>query len=464
MRPLCVLLSSFLLIPPPRFAEDRPASRQSLRPEPAHSLDRLEGRRLARSADSVQGGAGLPQADRQAAAGHGPRAGYRPALHPPAPRHLGRAVSPPGIHDDQAASKTEQLLQVKGLSVGFAFHPDYVHNGYIYFGLNGPNERGGRRPRWWRYTVDREPPHRIDPASKRADHRVGVQRPRRRRRRLRQRRVSLRHLGRRLERLRRAPDRADPRRPARRGAPDRRRPPRPGPELLRAEGQPVRQSPRRPARDLGVRPAQSLADELRPQDGPALGRPERAGPVGAGVPDQEGGQLRLEHRRGLAHVHGRPQGGPRPDPAADRRALAQRGPLAHRRPGLPRPEPARPGRGLCLRRLVHRQGLGHQARRHQGPLAPRARRHAVQHHGLRHRPLGRDVRDRPPGRVLPLRADDRGRQAQAAVPDEAERDRPVRLGAPTTSPIRPPCPSSPPPRSGPTARRWSDSRPCRTWT
>ena len=46
------------------------------------------------------------------------------------------------MRDDQGASETEQLLQIDGLAVGVAFHPDYVHNGYIYIGLNGPNEQG----------------------------------------------------------------------------------------------------------------------------------------------------------------------------------------------------------------------------------------------------------------------------------------------------------------------------------
>ncbi len=74
--------------------------------------------------------------------------------------------------------------------------------------------------------------------------------------------------------------------------------PDPGRQLQRAEGQPVRRSPRRPSRDLGLRPAQPLAAELRPRVGPALGRQQRPGPLGADLPDPEGRQLRLEHRRG----------------------------------------------------------------------------------------------------------------------------------------------------------------------
>ncbi len=169
-------------------------------------------------------------------------------------------------------------------------------------GLNGPSANGRKATQVVRYTVDRQPPHRIDPNSKLAHHRVAVRRPRRRRPRLRQRRLSLRLLGRRLQRLRRPPDRPDHRRPAGGRAADRRRSPRPGPELRSAQGQPVRRSQGRPARAVGLRPAQPLAAELRPRIGPALGRPEWAGPVGAGLPDQEGWQLRLEPHRGEPHL------------------------------------------------------------------------------------------------------------------------------------------------------------------
>ncbi|MGP0062559.1 MAG: PQQ-dependent sugar dehydrogenase [Isosphaeraceae bacterium] len=69
------------------------------------------------------------------------------------------------IEDDQDASQVEDLLEVNGLAVGLAFHPDYVHNGYIYIGLNG-TLRGRKATQAVRYTVDRKPPHRIDPNSK----------------------------------------------------------------------------------------------------------------------------------------------------------------------------------------------------------------------------------------------------------------------------------------------------------
>jgi glucose/arabinose dehydrogenase/mono/diheme cytochrome c family protein len=77
--------------------------------------------------------------------------------------------APPGhllaIDDDQDASHAEQLLDTGGLAVGVAFHPDYKRNGYLYIGLSGPL-KGRKATQVVRYTVDRQPPHRIDPKSK----------------------------------------------------------------------------------------------------------------------------------------------------------------------------------------------------------------------------------------------------------------------------------------------------------
>jgi glucose/arabinose dehydrogenase len=70
------------------------------------------------------------------------------------------------VRDDQGATEAETLLEIDGLAVGLAFHPDYEHNGYLFVGLNGPL-KGRRTTQVVRYTVDRQAPHRIDPASKR---------------------------------------------------------------------------------------------------------------------------------------------------------------------------------------------------------------------------------------------------------------------------------------------------------
>ena len=442
MRSPRVLLAILLLIPAASPADDRKAVEKPFGLERRTPLQRLPRRRLARPALPLQGRASLPQADHQATPDHDPRAGDRPPLHPPAPRTLGGAGPParrPGRSGGDRGrdpARDRRPRRRPGLPPRLRTQRLRLHR------PERPDEGPKKTTQVVRYTVDRRPPHRHRPEVQARHHRVALQRPQRRRPRLRQRRHSLRLLGRRDQRLRHRPDRPVPRRPAGGRAPDRRRPPRPGPELRGPEGQPVRRPPRRPSRVVGLRPAQPLAGQLRPRVGPALGRPERAGPLGAGLPGPEGGELRLERHRGEPRLPRPEQGGPRPDPPADRRAPPQRGPLAHRRSGLPRHPPARPGRGLRLRRLVHRPGLGDQARRQEGPLASRAGRHPLQHHRLRHRPRRRDVRHRPGDRILSLRADDRGRPALPAVPDPAERDGPVRLGRRLTSPTRPRSPST----------------------
>ena len=69
------------------------------------------------------------------------------------------------VDDNQNASQVETLLQVEGLAVGVALHPDYERNGYIYLGMNGRIE-GRKETQVVRFTVDRRPPHGIDPKSK----------------------------------------------------------------------------------------------------------------------------------------------------------------------------------------------------------------------------------------------------------------------------------------------------------
>ncbi len=71
------------------------------------------------------------------------------------------------VQDDQAASQTEVLIEINGLAIGIALHPEYERNGYVYCGLNGPSANGQKATQVVRYTVARRPPHRIDPASKR---------------------------------------------------------------------------------------------------------------------------------------------------------------------------------------------------------------------------------------------------------------------------------------------------------
>jgi uncharacterized repeat protein (TIGR03806 family) len=70
------------------------------------------------------------------------------------------------VRDDQAATEAGTLLEIDGLAVGLAFHPDYERNGYVYIGLNGPMKSRNRSSQVMRYTVDRRPPHGIDPESR----------------------------------------------------------------------------------------------------------------------------------------------------------------------------------------------------------------------------------------------------------------------------------------------------------
>ena len=78
----------------------------------------------------------------------------------------GRLLAVPD-RQDVSAAYAKMLIEIDGLAVGLAFHPDYERNGYIYIGLNGPSRGGRKATQAVRYTVDRKPPHRIDPKSKR---------------------------------------------------------------------------------------------------------------------------------------------------------------------------------------------------------------------------------------------------------------------------------------------------------
>ncbi len=70
------------------------------------------------------------------------------------------------IEDDGNAAESKNLLDIDGLAIGVAFHPNYRRNGYLYLGLNGPVEGGPKTSQVVRYKVDPRSPDRIDPASK----------------------------------------------------------------------------------------------------------------------------------------------------------------------------------------------------------------------------------------------------------------------------------------------------------
>ncbi len=61
----------------------------------------------------------------------------------------------------------ETLLEFPagGVAYSAAFHPRYEDNGYVYVGWNGGVDGGAKQSRVTRYTIDREPPYRLDPDS-----------------------------------------------------------------------------------------------------------------------------------------------------------------------------------------------------------------------------------------------------------------------------------------------------------
>ena len=66
------------------------------------------------------------------------------------------------VRNDPAADSTETLLETHHLIYGLTFHPDFEKNGYVYFISNGPDHAENKFNRITRYTIDRQPPHRLD--------------------------------------------------------------------------------------------------------------------------------------------------------------------------------------------------------------------------------------------------------------------------------------------------------------
>ncbi len=69
------------------------------------------------------------------------------------------------IADDPEVKETQLLLDLDVLAYGVAFHPDYVHNGYLFVGSNGPMDSNKKTTRVTRYTVARQPPYAVVPGS-----------------------------------------------------------------------------------------------------------------------------------------------------------------------------------------------------------------------------------------------------------------------------------------------------------
>jgi glucose/arabinose dehydrogenase len=68
--------------------------------------------------------------------------------------------------DDPAVKEMETLLDLNAVAYSIVFHPDFAKNGYLYISSNGPDKgKGPRKTQVHRYTMDRKPPYKLDPAS-----------------------------------------------------------------------------------------------------------------------------------------------------------------------------------------------------------------------------------------------------------------------------------------------------------
>jgi uncharacterized repeat protein (TIGR03806 family) len=71
------------------------------------------------------------------------------------------------VTDAPDTTEYEQLLAEDHVAYHVEFHPNFLQNGYMYLGSNGPGKGKGtpKTTRITRYAVDPKPPYRFDPAS-----------------------------------------------------------------------------------------------------------------------------------------------------------------------------------------------------------------------------------------------------------------------------------------------------------
>jgi glucose/arabinose dehydrogenase len=67
--------------------------------------------------------------------------------------------------DDPSDGQAETLLEFDGAAYSLAVHPRFEENGCLYVGMNGPATGSPKRTRIVRYTIGRQPPYALDPAS-----------------------------------------------------------------------------------------------------------------------------------------------------------------------------------------------------------------------------------------------------------------------------------------------------------
>lgn len=63
--------------------------------------------------------------------------------------------------DAEDAAESEVLIHFKRQILGYAFHPNYIENGYLFLLSNGPQGEEVKQNRIARFTVDRQPPHNV---------------------------------------------------------------------------------------------------------------------------------------------------------------------------------------------------------------------------------------------------------------------------------------------------------------
>lgn len=71
------------------------------------------------------------------------------------------------MKDEPDASEYEQLLAEDHVAYHVEFHPNFLQNGYLYLGSNGPEKGKGtpKTTRITRYSMDPKPPYKFDPKS-----------------------------------------------------------------------------------------------------------------------------------------------------------------------------------------------------------------------------------------------------------------------------------------------------------
>ena len=210
--------------------------------------------------------------------------------------------------NDDAAAKYDVLLEIpQRMIYALCFDPAYATNRQVYLFSNGPTPEPQRVNRVVRFTVsspDGQDKAVIDPKSEEVDHRMEVGRARRRRLAFGARRHVVHHHRRRHQRLRHGWTRA--RRSTTCSAACCASTSIDATAIVPyaiPPGQSVRRNARRPpARSGPTACAIPGGCALDSQDRPHLGRQQRPGPLGDGLPGPPRRQLRLERLRGQPSV------------------------------------------------------------------------------------------------------------------------------------------------------------------